>query len=79
MDEFQVGQAVCVVIAPPYWKTADPMPMLRPPDTVAVGEVGTVVDRRPAGYWAVRFNRGVFLVESRHLADAPPTSEAPTP
>lgn len=79
MDELQVGQTVSVVIAPPYWKTADPMPMLRPPDTVAVGEIGTVVDRRPAGYWAVRFNRGVFLVESRHLAATPPTFEAPTP
>ncbi|MBF2098298.1 MAG: DUF3148 domain-containing protein [Gloeomargaritaceae cyanobacterium C42_A2020_066] len=79
MDELQVGQAVCVVTAPLYWKTADPMPMLRPPDTVAVGEVGTVVDRRPAGYWAVRFNRGVFLVESRHLAAADSATDSPQP
>ncbi|MCY3909726.1 MAG: DUF3148 domain-containing protein, partial [Cyanobacteria bacterium MAG COS3_bin_20] len=27
----------------PYLKSADPMPMLRPPDLVAAGEVGEVV------------------------------------
>jgi hypothetical protein len=41
--------------------------MLRPPDLVAIAEVGVVMERRPAGYWAVRFNRGLFLLESQYL------------
>ena len=65
--EFTVGETVRVVALPPYIKTADPMPMLRPPDTIRVGEEGTVMDRRPGGYWVVRFERGTFLIDSQYL------------
>ena len=44
-----------------YLKSADPMPMLRPPDLVAVGEVGEVVALHPIDTVAVRFRRGTFL------------------
>lgn len=63
-----VGAQVKLISRPPYLKTADPMPMLRPPDLVAIGEVGTVVDCRPAGYWGVKFQRGVFLLDAQYLA-----------
>ena len=43
------------------------MPMLRPADTVMIGEEGTVIDRRPGGYWGVRFNQGAFLLENKYL------------
>lgn len=41
-QEFPIGSKVRVVILPPYIKTADPMPMLRPPDVISVGEEGIV-------------------------------------
>lgn len=66
-QEIAVGSKVRLVSRPPYFKTAEPMPMLRPPDLVAIAEVGVVMERRPAGYWVVRFNRGLFLLESQYL------------
>jgi hypothetical protein len=65
--EFTVGDRVRVVALPPYIKTAEPMPMLRPPNVVRLGEEGIVLDRRPGGYWGVRFARGAFLMESQYL------------
>jgi Protein of unknown function (DUF3148) len=66
-QEIAVGDKVKVIVLPPYLKTAEPMPMLRPPSVVEVGEEGTVIDRRPGGYWGVRFANGAFLVESKYL------------
>jgi hypothetical protein len=68
--EFAIGEKVRVVIQPPYLKTADPMPMLRPPDMIDLGEEGTVIDRRPGGYWGVRFTKGSFLLDSQYLESA---------
>ena len=66
-QEFRVGDRVRVTKLPRYVKTAEPMPMLRPPDVIGVGEEGVVLDRRPGGYWAVRFAKGAFLMESQYL------------
>lgn len=65
--EFAVGDRVRVISLPPYVKTAEPMPMLRPPNVIQVGEEGIVLDRRPGGYWGIRFAKGAFLMESQHL------------
>ncbi|EHC16182.1 regulatory protein SipA [Fischerella thermalis] len=65
--EFTIGSKVRVIALPPYLKTADPMPMLRPPDVIRIGEEGVVLDRRPAGYWGVRFAKGAFLMESQYI------------
>ncbi|MBD2464967.1 DUF3148 domain-containing protein [Oscillatoria sp. FACHB-1407] len=65
--EFAVGDRVRVIALPPYVKTAESMPMLRPPNVIQVGEEGTVLDRRPGGYWGVRFTRGAFLIESQYI------------
>lgn len=64
--EFTVGDRVRVTSLPAYVKTAEPMPMLRPPHVIQVGEEGVVVDRRPGG-WGVRFARGMFLMDSQYL------------
>ncbi|MEM9164752.1 MAG: DUF3148 domain-containing protein [Cyanobacteria bacterium P01_F01_bin.4] len=64
---FTVGDRVRLSTAPPFLKTADPMPMLRPPDLVAVGEEGTVLEQKPGDYWGIRFERGSFLIDSRYL------------
>lgn len=68
--EFTVGDRVRVVALPRYVKTAEPMPMLRPPDVIAIGEEGIVLDRRPGGYWGVRFAKGAFLLDSQYLEAA---------
>ena len=65
-SDLTVGTKIRLVSRPPYLKTADPMPMLRPPDLLDIGAEGIVVDRRPAGYWGVRFERGIFLLESQY-------------
>ncbi|HEY9752935.1 MAG TPA: NAD(P)H dehydrogenase assembly family protein, partial [Coleofasciculaceae cyanobacterium] len=53
MKELAVGDRVRLGRRPPYLKTADPMPMLRPPDLVPLGEAGIILDRRPGDYWAI--------------------------
>ncbi len=65
--EFQVGDRVRLIARPPYVKTAEPMPMLRPPDIIQLGEEGIILDRRPGGYWGVRFTRGAFLMDRQYL------------
>jgi hypothetical protein len=65
--DITVGSKVRLISLPPYLKTADPMPMLRPADTLSVGDEGLVLDLRPSGYWGVKFSRGIFLLESDYL------------
>ena len=66
-ETFKVGDRVKVVALPSYIKTAEPMPMLRSPDVLALGETGTIMDRRPGGYYGIRFIQGAFLLESQYL------------
>jgi Protein of unknown function (DUF3148) len=75
-QEFTIGTKVRIVAIPPYVKTADPMPMLRPPDVIHIGEEGIVIDRRPGGYWGIRFTRGFFLLDSQYIesTEKPPES-----
>jgi hypothetical protein len=68
--EFAVGDRVRVVAMPPYVKTADPMPMLRPPNVIQLGEEGTILDRRPGGYWSIHFSGGKFLLDSQYIESA---------
>ena len=65
--DFQVGDRVKIASQPPYLKSADPMPMLRPPDLVTVGDEGTVLSRRPGGYLGIRFSQGTFLIDGQYL------------
>jgi hypothetical protein len=62
-----IGMAVRLAQAPSYLKTADPMPMLRPPDLVDTTELGQVVGLRAGGLLAVRFRRGTFLLDAGQL------------
>jgi hypothetical protein len=85
MDEpqspaYAVGALVQLSERPAYLKTADPMPMLRPPDLVDSGEVGQVVSLKALGQLAVRFRRGTFLLNSDQLcaaAETAPPAERP--
>ncbi|MDX2230393.1 MAG: DUF3148 domain-containing protein [Leptolyngbyaceae cyanobacterium bins.349] len=65
--EFSVGDRVRLVALPTFVKTADPMPMLRSPDVLTLGEEGVILNRKPGNYWSVRFSRGAYLLESQYL------------
>ncbi|MEL6602503.1 MAG: DUF3148 domain-containing protein [Cyanobacteria bacterium J06614_10] len=71
---FNVGDRVRIQTRPPYLKSAEPMPMLRPPDLVELGEEGTVLSRKPGGYLGVRFSRGAFLIDAQYLEPATPSA-----
>ena len=65
--DFEIHQKVRVIGLPPYVKTAEPMPILRPPNVIRLGEIGTVIDRRPGGYWGILFEKGAFLMDRQYL------------
>jgi hypothetical protein len=67
-----LGASVRLVERQPYLKTAEPMPMLRPPDLVDEGELGEVVGVRALDTLAVRFRRGTFLLAASALQPALP-------
>ncbi len=69
---FAVGDAVQLKGRPNYLKTADPMPMLRPPDLVDSDEQGEVLAIKARNQLAVRFRRGTFLLEADQLQAAAP-------
>lgn len=73
--EFTLGDRVRIVALPAYLKTAEPIPMLRPPNAVSLGEEGTILDRKPGGYWSVRFKKGAFLIESHYIEPIETTLE----
>ncbi len=62
-----MGESVQLVAPQRYLKTADPMPMLRPPDLVDPAEVGQVSEIRALDQVAVRFRRGTFLFAAADL------------
>lgn len=66
-----VGARVRLKAMPRYLRSADPMPMLRPPDLIDADEGGLVVELRPLGQRAVRFRRGTFLLDVDQLRAAP--------
>jgi hypothetical protein len=73
---FALGERVQLAQVPRYLKTADPMPMLRPPDLVERGEGGVVMEIRGRDQLAVRFRRGTFLMAARDLSPLPPERPA---
>jgi hypothetical protein len=75
--EFTVGDRVRVIELPRYVKTAEPIPMLRPPNVIQLGEEGIVLDRRPGGYWGIRFSKGAFLLDSQYIEAVPVASQTP--
>lgn len=66
-SEIKIGDRVKLTKSPSYFKTAEPMPMLRPPNVVVIGEEGLVISRSPGGYWGVKFSKGNFWIEPEYL------------
>jgi hypothetical protein len=73
-DSWRAGDRVRVVALPPYVKTAAPMPMLRSPNVISLGEIGTLLARQPGHTWSVRFATAAYLLENQYLEKIPPES-----
>ncbi|MFS8776573.1 DUF3148 domain-containing protein [Synechococcus sp. O70.2] len=67
-DLLPVGARVEVVEMPPYLKTADPIPMLRPAHLIRLHEQGVIRQRRMLGTYCVQFANGLFLIDGKYLA-----------
>ena len=61
--KFQINQKVKLIVPLPYLKTSDNMPMLRPPDLVAIDEIGQILSIKSPNSVEVKFRRGSFLID----------------
>ena len=61
--KFKINQKVKLKAPLPYLKTSENMPMLRPPDLVAIDEVGEVLSLKSPETVEVKFRRGKFLID----------------
>ncbi len=64
---FKINQKVKLKAPLPYLKTSENMPMLRPPDLVAIDEVGEVLSLKSPETVEVKFRRGKFLIDIEKL------------
>mgnify|MGYP001435761367 CR=1 FL=1 len=61
--KFQVKDKVKLIAPVSYLKTSDNMPMLRPPDLVAIEEIGEILSIKSLDVVEVKFRRGSFLID----------------
>ena len=61
--KFNVEDKVKLTIPLPYLKTSENMPMLRPPDLVAIDEVGEIISIKSPETVEIKFRRGSFLID----------------
>ena len=61
--DFKVKDKVKLKIPLSYLKTSDNMPMLRPPDLVAIDEVGEIISLKSPTTLEIKFRRGSFLID----------------
>ena len=61
--KFEINDKVKLIAPVSYLKTSDNMPMLRPPDLVAIDEVGEILSLRSLDTVEVKFRRGAFLID----------------
>ena len=64
---FKINQKVKLKAPLPYLKTSENMPMLRPPDLVAIDEIGEVLSLKSPETVEVKFRRGKFLIDMDKL------------
>jgi len=60
---FKINQKVKLIAPLTYLKTSENMPMLRPPDLVAIDEIGEVLSLKSPETVEVQFRRGKFLID----------------
>ena len=61
--KFEINDKVKLIAPVSYLKTSDNMPMLRPPDLVAIDEIGEVLSIKSPDIVEVKFRRGSFLID----------------
>ena len=61
--KFEIKDNVKLIAPVSYLKTSDNMPMLRPPDLVAIDEIGQILSIKSPDVVEVKFRRGSFLIE----------------
>ena len=64
MMEFNIQDKVKLIVPLSYLKTSDNMPMLRPPDLVAIDEVGEIISIKAPNIVEIKFRRGSFLIDT---------------
>ena len=62
--QFNIQDKVKLKVPLSYLKTSDNMPMLRPPDLVAIDEVGEIISIISPGTFEIKFRRGCFLIDA---------------
>ena len=61
--EFNVKDKVKLIVPLSYLKTSENMPMLRPPDLVAIDEIGEIISVKSPDTVEIKFRRGSFLID----------------
>ena len=61
--KFEINDKVKLIAPVSYLKTSDNMPMLRPPDLVAIDEIGEILSIKSPDTVEVKFRRGSFLID----------------
>ena len=61
--KFEIKDKVKLIAPVSYLKTSDNMPMLRPPDLVAIDEIGQILSIKSPDIVEVKFRRGSFLID----------------
>ena len=62
--KFEINDKVKLIAPVSYLKTSDNMPMLRPPDLVAIDEIGEILSIKSPDTVEVKFRRGSFLIDT---------------
>ena len=62
--KFNIQDKVKLIVPLSYLKTSDNMPMLRPPDLVAIDEVGEIISIKSPNNVEIKFRRGSFLIDT---------------
>ena len=65
--KFEINDKVKLIAPVSYLKTSDNMPMLRPPDLVAIDEIGEILSIKSPETVEVKFRRGCFLMDIDNL------------
>ena len=61
--KFEINDKVKLIAPVSYLKTSNNMPMLRPPDLVAIDEIGEILSIKSPDTVEVKFRRGSFLID----------------
>ena len=66
--KFEIKDKVKLIAPVSYLKTSDNMPMLRPPDLVAIDEIGEILSIKSPDTLEIKFRRGSFLIDVDKVA-----------